>query len=31
VRAEVTGKLTDPQIMAKVKKHYGILRQGTHA
>jgi hypothetical protein len=31
VTVEVTDKLTDPQIVAKVKKHYGIPRQGTHA
>jgi hypothetical protein len=26
VAVETTDKLTDPQIMAKVKEHYGIAR-----
>jgi hypothetical protein len=31
VTVEVTGKLADPQMVAKVKQHYGIPRQGIHA
>jgi hypothetical protein len=31
VTVEVTDKLADPQIVAKVKPHSGIPPQGTHA